>query len=195
MGGWFERLVGLVKDLLRKCIPRTVTLSVSELTTMLCNVESILNSRPLTYLSSTDPELALTPAHLLGSAPSAKEGLGDSGVKSVNTDVAPSSLRKIFIGKNELLNKFWLCFNKQYLTSLREQHFRKSRKRETTPSVGDVCLLQNENQPIWQWNLVRITQLMASKDGQVRKVKIRTTNGSTLERAICHLVPLEVIGQ
>ena len=42
-----------------------VTLTYDELATVLTEVEAILNSRPITYLSSEDIEEPLSPSHLL----------------------------------------------------------------------------------------------------------------------------------
>ena len=63
-GGVFERMVKAVKRCLRKSIGRA-KLSLDELTTALVEVEAVLNSRPLTYLSTDDLEEPLTPSHLL----------------------------------------------------------------------------------------------------------------------------------
>ena len=63
MGGFFERMVGTVKRCLRKVLGNA-RLSFDELSTVLTEVESTVNSRPLTYLYD-DLEEALTPSHLM----------------------------------------------------------------------------------------------------------------------------------
>ena len=63
-GGFFERLVKQVKSCLKKTLGRS-KLSFDELTTILVEVEAVLNSRPLTYLHSDDVEELLTPWHLV----------------------------------------------------------------------------------------------------------------------------------
>ena len=63
-GGFFERLVKSTKRCLKKTIG-TTKLSYDELHTVLVEVEAILNSRPLTCVSSEDLEEPLTPSHLL----------------------------------------------------------------------------------------------------------------------------------
>ena len=61
-GGIFERLVKSTKRCLRKVIG-TARLSYDELLTVVTEVEGVLNSRPLTYVSSEDVEEPLTPSH------------------------------------------------------------------------------------------------------------------------------------
>ena len=63
-GGFFERLVKSTKRCLKKIIG-TTKLSYEELQTVLVEVEAILNSWPLTDVSSEDLEEPLTPSHLL----------------------------------------------------------------------------------------------------------------------------------
>ena len=63
-GGIFERMIKSAKRCLRKSIGRNC-LSYDELITLITEVEAVLNSRPLTYVSSEDVEEPLTPSHLL----------------------------------------------------------------------------------------------------------------------------------
>ena len=64
MGWLYERLIKSVKSCLKKCVGRA-SLSFDELHTTLVEIESVLNSRPLTYLYSDDLEEPLTPSHLI----------------------------------------------------------------------------------------------------------------------------------
>ena len=65
MGGFYERLVGMVKSLLRKVIQRKF-LTATQFRTYAIGCEQILNSRPLVYIDddirSTE---AITPNHFL----------------------------------------------------------------------------------------------------------------------------------
>ncbi|GFY35954.1 integrase catalytic domain-containing protein [Trichonephila clavipes] len=61
-GGWWERLIRVLKDLLKRTLGNAV-LTYEELLTVLCDCESIVNSRPLTYVSEDlDYLIPLTPA-------------------------------------------------------------------------------------------------------------------------------------
>ena len=63
-GGLFKRLVRSTKRCLRKALGRS-KFSHDELLTALVEIEMVLNSRPLTYISVDDLEEPLTPSHLL----------------------------------------------------------------------------------------------------------------------------------
>ena len=63
-GGTFERLIGSMKRCLRKVIGQA-KLTYDELLTAVVEAEAVINSRPLTYVSTDDLDEPLTPAHLL----------------------------------------------------------------------------------------------------------------------------------
>ena len=62
VGNFYERLAKSVKLLLRKILGKSL-LFYEEMETVLCGVESILNSRQLFYLSENDLHETLTPFH------------------------------------------------------------------------------------------------------------------------------------
>jgi len=64
-GGWWERLIRLLKRLLKKTLGRA-SLTCEELETVLCDCEAVINSRTLTYIPEDTADLApLTPNILL----------------------------------------------------------------------------------------------------------------------------------
>ena len=63
-GGIFERLIKSTKRCLRKLIGQA-RFSYDEMHTAIVEIEAIINSRPLSYISSDDTEEPLTPSHLL----------------------------------------------------------------------------------------------------------------------------------
>ena len=60
----FERMIRMTKCCLKKIVGRA-KLSQDEFTMLITEVEGVINSRPISYLSSDDTEEPLTPAHLL----------------------------------------------------------------------------------------------------------------------------------
>ena len=63
-GGFYERLISIIKNCLKKVIGKSF-LNYEETGTVLIDVEQTLNSRPLTYLEEDNTEEALAPFHLL----------------------------------------------------------------------------------------------------------------------------------
>ncbi|UYV75589.1 hypothetical protein LAZ67_13000678 [Cordylochernes scorpioides] len=63
-GGWWERLVGLMKQLIRKVLGDK-TVSYEELQTVICEVESAMNSRPLTAISEESGLVPRTPTKFM----------------------------------------------------------------------------------------------------------------------------------
>ena len=65
MGGFYERLVGLVKRAIRKTIQRKL-LTVIQLQTILKEVEATVNARPVVYVGDDlESNITLAPQHFL----------------------------------------------------------------------------------------------------------------------------------
>ena len=62
-GGW-ERIVEVVKRSIRKFLSKS-KLTSEELLTVICEIESVVNSRPLYCVYNDNIEEAITPSHLL----------------------------------------------------------------------------------------------------------------------------------
>lgn len=125
MGGFYERLIGLLKRSLRKTIGK-LCLSNEQLLTVLKETEAVLNSRPLVYIGDDiHSTIALTPAHFLSLNPR----IGISNFEQINTadqDYNPemSSAEKLLLSWKKglkIVNKFWKTWRDDYLLSLRER--------------------------------------------------------------------------
>jgi len=200
-GGAFERLVKSTKRCLRKLIGRA-QVSFDELITLLAEVECVLNSRPLTYVSASDTEEPLTPSHLITGR--RIRNLPDhlSHIHELDdVDYAPASgneLNRRMKYINNLLNHFWKRWRNEYVHELRELHSYAAKKQEkpTTISVGDIVVIHDEQLPRGLWKLGKVESLMKGHDGQVRGVTLKTTSKDgqriSLNRPVQRLYPLEV---
>ncbi|GFQ65834.1 integrase catalytic domain-containing protein [Trichonephila clavata] len=64
-GGFYERMVRSVKVALRKALGKS-SLTTEQLSTVLTEIEGMINSRPITYVGSeTEEPIPLTPAHFI----------------------------------------------------------------------------------------------------------------------------------
>ena len=188
----------MVKRTLKKSIGKSL-LSIEEMTTVITEVEAVINCRPLTYLyNDIEDGSPLTPAHMLcgkrlvsvPDGPKYKDEIDDPDFTPVSTKKDISKRLKI---RNANIQNFWSCWRKEYLVNLRENDQVKSTRSKDPliPEVGDVILLGDQI-PRSQWRLAKIVQLIRGKDEVVRAAQIKTSNGMVLQRAIQHLYPMEI---
>ncbi|GFU78897.1 integrase catalytic domain-containing protein [Trichonephila clavipes] len=147
-GGYYERIVRSVKTILRKIIGKS-SLTSEELETVLCEIEAVLNSRPLTYFDSDSTgNFPLTVSHfLLGrrltSLPAMK-------LSTVDCVVDKKGLLKRFNYRERLLNNFWRQWRKDYLLNLKSAHFGNPTK-ETEFKLNDIVLIHDDRLPRSLW--------------------------------------------
>lgn len=179
-GGWWERLIRMMKDLVRRIVGRS-KLDWEELSTVVVQVEAIMNGRPLTYLSE-DPEdlVPLSPSSFL-------QDLSENGVPDVD-QVGGSELRRRYRYRQQVLQEFRSRFRKEYLAQLVQKGKDKNQKMI---SVGDIVLVGTDNKKRMDWPMGKVLELMPSRDGHVRVAKVKTST-AVLTRPIQRLFPLEV---
>ena len=176
----WERLIRSIrKHLYAICNEQVLT--DESLTTLLCEVESILNSRPLTTVSNDLTDLEpLTPKNLLLLKPngSLPPGVFDQ------TDVYS---RKQWRQIQYLANIFWSRWVKEYLPTLQSRQ--KWPKSSRNLSVNDVVLVHEKGLPRNTWLLGRVMETYPDASGLVRTVKLRTKR-SCIVRPITKLTLL-----
>ena len=156
-------------------------------------IESMLNDRPLTYVTSDlqDPQ-PLTPSHLLYGRriQQAPRPLDDQEEGNDPSFVDGVDLRKRVDKLTQLIGHFSSRWKREYLTSLRE-FYKTSRQGKQLIRTGDVVIVHEDNKPRLQWRLAIVEDLIEGKDGRVRAAHIRTNNYKTT-RPVAKLYPLEV---
>ncbi|GBL61374.1 hypothetical protein AVEN_99953-1 [Araneus ventricosus] len=178
--GWWERLVRTLKDLLKRTLGKSV-LTSNELYTVICDCESIINCRPLTYVSENPEELIpLTPSMFLIENRSSNTG----DIEQLNS----SSLNKRIKYRSKLLKDLRQRFRKEYLGQLVQKH---NEKHSRNPQVGEIVLVGDDNKKRLFWVLAKIIELIPGRDGKIRTVKLKTQHGTVL-RPIQRIYPLEI---
>ena len=168
-GGLWEAAVKSMKI----CLRRTVSshkLTFEEFTTILTQIESCLNSRPLVPLQYDEDGIeALTPGHfLIGKPP---ESIPDPAFSYRTL----SLLRRWHLCQ-ALVRHFWQRWSTEYISSLRR--YTQWHHPTRNVQVGDVVILQEDNMVPTKWPLAKVIQTHTGKDGLVRVVTIKTATGT-----------------
>ncbi|XP_065903865.1 uncharacterized protein [Dysidea avara] len=172
-------MVKSVKKCLRKTIGKA-KLTYEELMTALTEVEMILNSRPLSYVSSEDVEKRLTPSHLIFgrrilSLPDSDFQHG-ANVFDYNMKITHDTFSRRMDHLNKTLNHFWRRWEEEYLLQFRESHRYSGTTNHKTNVLqeGQVVLMYSEGSPRGFWKLARIHTLIKGEDGHVREESCET---------------------
>lgn len=188
-GGWYERMVRSIKSGLKKSLGSR-SLTRTELETILYEIESTVNSRPLTFVSDdVESDRPLTPNDfLLGTTAGA--GFQARVIEDPEC-ISPSILRDREKLCQKRLDRFWSVWSSDYLRSLPVSVSKFSQKGE--PRKSSVVLI-HDNTPRMQWKMGVIEKLYPGRDGKVRTADVRTSKG-VLTRPIQRLHDLEITGE
>ena len=161
-GGIYERLIAAVKNALYHALPQETPFTDEEFHTALVEVEGILNSRPLSYVSGEAGAPApLTPADALGVPP--------------YRQIAPMpgagwKLQRRWHFLQSCLDHFWRRFSKEVVPYLQLAH--KWTKTARDLRKGDV-VLQLDDQCRGRWPLAVVEAVEEGADGHVRAALVR----------------------
>ena len=179
-GGLWEAAVKSFKTHLRKVVGN-VKLTFEEMVTVLTQIESCLNSRPLVALPPDDDGIeALTPGHFLIGRP--MEALPDPALAYQSI-----SILSRWQLCQALVRHLWQRWSADYLNSLKRCY--KWHKPSTNLRIGDIVILREDNVIPAKWPLARVTDVHPGSDNCVRVVTVKTSTG-TYRRPVCKVVLL-----
>lgn len=179
-GGLWEAGVKSCKHHLRRILGNS-KLTYEEFGTVLVQIEAVLNSRPMSSLS-TDPTdyLPLTPAHFLIGRPLTAPAAADI------TGVQTNRLSR-YDRVEQLRQNFWKRWSSEYVTDLQVRTKWKTNVNDI--KLDSLVLIKEDHQPPLKWRLGRIIRVFPGKDGVARVAEIKTSNG-TVQRAFSKICPL-----
>ncbi|GFX58464.1 integrase catalytic domain-containing protein [Trichonephila clavipes] len=159
------------------------------MTTILTEIEAVLNLRPPSYVyEEKDEPRPLTPMHFL-----------NFWTKSTNISYyVCGDPRKCFYKiisfkkkyQQSLLKQLWHRWKKQYLLDLRTAHSVKNPETHPELKVGDVLIGENTKNKLL-WKLVKIERTLPGRDNKTRCYELKTS-GVLLKRTVQHLYLLEL---
>ena len=179
-GGLWEAAVKSAKGHLTKALSNT-KLTYEELATAMVEIEAILNSRPISPLSSDPSDFeALTPGHFLIGAPLRSLPERDVLSKEVNN-------LEYWARISAVKQSFWKRWSHDYLNELQTRNKWTASNPNVTP--GSLVIVREDNLPPQQWLMGKIINIIPGRDDRVRVVDIKTTKG-TMRRPIHRLALL-----
>jgi len=193
-GGAWEREIRSVRKVLWGLMGQSKkTLNREELYTLFCEVESILNARPLAPLVAGSVECGpLTPNHaLFTKTHDLPIGIFEEG---------DAYVRKRWRYVQFLADTFWKRWRKEYVRTLKLRS--KWTRDRVNLAVGDLVLIVDGMVSRSQWPTALVTRVLPGDDGVVRRVEVKTAGCSEsgrggislMERAVHKLIPIMRVG-
>ena len=182
MGGVWERQIRTIRKILSSLLDQHADKLTDEVLEILfCEVEVMINSRPLTKLSEDVTDMSTLNANQL------------LLLNDESTDF-PGNFHKGDVYKQRwrfiqyLSNQFWKRWLKEYIPELQKRS--KWCNKQENVKVGDVVLLYEENTPRFLWPLGLIIEVKVGRDKLIRTVKVKTKS-TVLIRPVSKVVKLE----
>ncbi|GFV12283.1 integrase catalytic domain-containing protein [Trichonephila clavipes] len=183
-GGLWESGVKSFKTHLKR-VAGSSNLTLEEFITLLAEIEAVLNSRPLSPLSSDfDDFETLSPGHFLIGRP-------------VTAIVEPQliNVKENRLTRWQRVNWFsqqiWKVWKRNYLNNLQERS--KWRFSKNNVEIGTLVLIKNESLPGTKWLTGRILEVFYGNDNKIRVVNLKLPDGKIIKRNvrdIC-ILPIE----
>ncbi|XP_043604779.1 uncharacterized protein LOC122577510 [Bombus pyrosoma] len=179
-GGLWEAAVKSFKHHFRRVVGNEL-LTFEQFNTLIIEIEAVLNSRPLTPIS-TDPNdlLVLTPGHFL---------IGESLMSLRERDFRDTQSNRLSRWQHiqKIKQHFWKRWHQEYLNEMNNRS--KWTKGGHHIQEGTIVLLREDNVPPMQWPLGRVIKVHPGADGIIRTATVKTSS-SLLDRGVKRLVPL-----
>ncbi|GFT66055.1 integrase catalytic domain-containing protein [Trichonephila clavipes] len=179
-GGIWESGIRSVKFHLKRVLGETI-LTFEELTTLLTQIEGLLNSRPLSYVNDSDIECisTLTPSHFL---------TGDVLLSVPEELPSTSNHRDRWELLQNIKRGFWKKWSSEFISSLQPR--KKWQDAQPKLKEDDIVLIKEEGPP-GTWPMARVLQVHPGNDGLVRVATVKTQD-SVFKRPVHKLIKLPI---
>lgn len=178
--GAVERMVQEVKRAMRHLV-KADRLSFAEWETVFCQISGLINSRPLTAMSSSPLDHPpLTPNHFL-------IGRGDLTCPEIPCEEYRGNLRK----RRELCNMMVSGFWSRWMECTRKLTPRqKWQKSSENLQENDIVLVIGEDKKRGSWKMAEVVSVHPGEDEFVRVVEVKFADGTQCKRPVTKLVIL-----
>lgn len=182
-GGLWEAGIKSAKSLLKRVVGNVV-LTFEELNTVFIEIEGVLNSRPLTALSTDPSDLSyLSPGHFL---------TGRSLASIPEPSLVDSIPNRLSFWRQctQMVQSYWKHWHKYYLNLLQNRPKWKDELKNI--KEGTLVILRQDNIPPLQWPMARVIKLYPGLDGKVRAVDVKMANNFVLRTSISKVCILPI---
>ena len=190
MGGHFKRLVRTIKTSLSAAIARKLY-NQEEFTTIVKEVESFVNMRPLTYQSNDARDQPLTPSQLLwGRGLSIMPPLLQPDTEDSTAET--KELKHQYFLLSNALGRFRKRWSTEYLTSLPEKHINHCAENSMHHlKPGSLVMVSHDNMHRYEWLLGKVVRVFPDPQGVIRTAEVEE-GGRVSLHSVSFLVPLEL---
>ena len=167
-GDFWERMVQVFKRSLRKILSKS-KLTYEEQLTVICEIESVINSRPLCYVYDDSIKDVIAPSHLLlGRRVLTKL---DSDFNENNMDCNALSRQVHYL--QTLIFHYWNRWRREYLSELRERHKLTNIIPDHQIKLNEDVIIEETHVPRSRWKICQVQEFVTSIDGFNRGRKLR----------------------
>ena len=180
-----------MKRCLRKLLGRS-RVDYEQLLTLLPELQTIIDNKPLTFLYDEPAEEVLTRNHLLFGRKINLENISKGN--SFNNE----DLNKRSQHLHNLLENFRNRWRTEYLTELRENQNCKMNDCECKIKTGDIVIIHDDKKSRALWSVAKAEKVLLSSDNKVRGATIKYfINGKAvvINRPITKFYPIEPVKQ
>lgn len=175
-GGLWEAGVKSVKSHIKRIVGNRV-FTFEAFSTILSQIEAVLNSRPLSPLSADPSDFnPLTPAHFL-------IGRSLTSIPERNYINVHEARLNAYAKYQQIYQQFWVQWSKSYISELQARS-KWTTNQQQVIQVGCMVLLKEENLPPLKWALGRISAIHPGADDVIRVVTVRLPSGKTMKRPV-----------
>lgn len=140
---------------------RETRLTYEEFSTLLTQIEAIINSRPIIPLSEDPDDLSyLTPSHFL---------IGTSLFDAPDPDVTDCKLNRLSRWQHIQYMKqhLWKKWVSEYLRSQQQRQKWRLASKQNQPKIGNMVLVQDDNLLPHKWTIGRVLEIHPGADNVV----------------------------
>ena len=172
-------------------------LTYDEILKILIEIESIISSRPLTYMSNNHDESFITPYHLIYG-----RHINEKCYKyDARNEITSDQIRENFSSIIRNVKSYFIKrFEDEYITAIQEREYYNQKKFKNSEQlvIGDVVLVKEDNFPRMSWRKGQIINVIRGVDKLIRgaEIKVHQRNSDkmlTLKRTLKYLVPFEIM--